>query len=296
MTEVVPINPKPQLTAGHRPTAIVPTTMDEAYRLANAVVVSGLAPKGLETPEKAMVAILAGLEVGLTPMAALQRIAVVNGRTTIWGDGAIGLVRASGLLLHMDEHIEGEGDKRVAWCEVHRKGEKHAVTRTFSVQQAKQAGLWNKSGPWQQFPERMLQMRARAFALRDVFADVLGGLYVREEIEDEAHTAAPRREPPPPPPALDARREPPPPPPPPAAKDPPPPPAETVEDTSFVDLVTSPAPVDPVQELADELAACTNGEAYDDVCEAWNERIANMAPADKARALDLREKEGGRFA
>ena len=44
-----------------------------------------------------MIAIMHGLEVGLSPLSALQRIAVINGRPTIWGDGALALVKASGL-------------------------------------------------------------------------------------------------------------------------------------------------------------------------------------------------------
>ena len=197
MGEVVQVEPRPQLHAGARPTAIVPTDMDSCYRLAKAVCMAGMAPKGLDTPEKAMVAIMHGLEIGLTPMAALQRIAVVNGRPTIWGDGAVGLVRGSGLCEFIDEQIHGEGDKRIATCEAKRRGEKSPVVRSFSVQDAKQAGLWGKSGPWQQYPERMLQMRARAFALRDLFADVLGGLYLREELEDSSD----QRKTPPTPPA-----------------------------------------------------------------------------------------------
>jgi len=290
---VVPVNPRPALVAGHRPTAIVPQTMDEAYRLANAVCVAGLAPRGLDTPEKAMIAIMTGLEIGLTPMAALQRIAVVNGRTTIWGDGAIGLVRASGLLVHMHEVMQGTGDAREAVCEVLRKGEKVPVLRSFSVAQAKQAGLWGKSGPWQQYPDRMLQMRARAFALRDVFADVLGGLYIREEIEEASEEQAPpaRRAPPPPPAVTGPRRAPPPP----VAKAEKTAPAPVeAEDTSFVDFA-NPGP-SLLMQLEDELAACTNGEAFDDVCEAWNERIGNMAPDDKRVALGLRERHGERLS
>lgn len=295
---VVPVNPRPALVAGHRPTAIVPQSMDEAYRLANAVCVAGLAPRGLDTPEKAMIAIMIGLEIGLTPMAALQRIAVVNGRTTIWGDGAIGLVRASGLLVHMHEAMQGAGDAREAVCEVLRKGEKVPVLRSFSVAQAKQAGLWGKSGPWQQYPDRMLQMRARAFALRDVFADVLGGLYIREEIEEASEEQAPpataRRAPPPPPAVTGPRRAPPPP----VAKAVTSPPQTEGEDTAFVEFAAGQVTTsfDLVQQLEDELAACTNGEAFDDVSEAWNERIGNMPPADRQRALDLKEKHGMRLS
>lgn len=186
---------KEPLLAGARPAAIVPQSMGEAYRIAEAVCAAGMAPKGLDEPAKALVAIMHGLEVGLTPMAALQRIAVVNGRPTIWGDGAIGLVRGSGACEFIHESISGEGDQMVAKCEAKRKGEAKSIVGEFSVKDARVAGLWDKAGPWKQYPKRMLQMRARAFALRDGFADVLGGLYLREEIEDNE----PRREPPPPP-------------------------------------------------------------------------------------------------
>ena len=183
MNEVALVDkPKPNIVAGARPMAIVPKSMDEVYRLSQAVHLSGLAPKDLNSPEKAMIAIMHGLEVGLAPMAALQRIAVVNGRPTIWGDGALGLVRGSGACEYIKEWIDGEDDTRVAYCEVKRRGEPEPITRKFSVGDAKKASLFTKSGPWQQYPERMLQMRARAFALRDGFADVLGGLYIAEEL------------------------------------------------------------------------------------------------------------------
>jgi hypothetical protein len=192
MTAVVKLDEaRPNLTAGARPLAIVPQTMDEAYRLAKAICMAGMAPRGLDKPEQCMVAIMHGLEIGLTPMTALQRIAVVNGRPTLWGDGAMSLVRGSGVCEWIKERIEGAGDAQVAVCEAKRRGEPDPIRRTFSIADAKKAGLWGKQGPWTQFPARMLQMRARAFALRDGFADVLGGLYLREEIEDNGRAPAP---------------------------------------------------------------------------------------------------------
>lgn len=176
--------PKPQLRAGGSLTAIVPQSIEEAYRMASAVVAAGMAPKSLDTAEKAMVAIMHGMEVGLTPMAAMQSIAVVNGFPTIWGDGALGLVRGSGLCEGVKEWIDGDGDQMVAVCEVRRRGEADPIRRTFSVADARKAGLWSKAGPWQNYPKRMLQMRARSLALRDGFADILRGLRIREEVED----------------------------------------------------------------------------------------------------------------
>ncbi len=54
----------------------------------------------------------------------------------------------------------------------------------ISKEDAKKAGLWGKAGPWSQYPKRMLQMRARSFALRDKFADALSGLIMAEEAQD----------------------------------------------------------------------------------------------------------------
>lgn len=174
----------PLVASGNRPVSIVPTDMDQVWRFATIVAKSGMAPKGMEKPEAICVAIMHGLEVGLKPLMALQRIAVINGRPSIWGDGAIGLVRASGLCEYVSEVLTGDGELMVAVCRTKRKGEKDIIERSYSVADAKKAGLWGKAGPWQTSPKRMLQMRARGFALRDGFADVLGGLYIAEELDD----------------------------------------------------------------------------------------------------------------
>ncbi len=89
------------------------------------------------------------------------------------------LFAAPELLEYMQETAEGD----TAVCRIKRNGQPEEV-RTFSQADAKAAGLAGKSGPWSQYPARMRQMRARAFALRDVFADVLKGLAVAEELQD----------------------------------------------------------------------------------------------------------------
>jgi hypothetical protein len=175
---------KESAIAGARPLAIVPQTLEAVWRLAQLITSAGMAPKGFEKAETCTVAILQGLEVGMTPMAALQSIAVVNGRPTVWGDGAIGLVRGSGLCEWIQEDMEGNGDSLTAVCQAKRKGDPKPAVGRFSVADAKRAGLWDKAGPWKQYPNRMLQMRARGFSLRDGFADVLKGLTLKEEADD----------------------------------------------------------------------------------------------------------------
>lgn len=189
----------PALVSGGAVRAIVPQDFEGAWRIASAVCKAGMAPRGLDAPEKAMVAILHGLEVGLTPMNALQSIAVINSRPTLWGDGALGLVQASGKMASHKEWLEGEGDKRKAFCVVVRRGDPEPKTGEFSVSDAKTAGLWKKAGPWTQYSDRMLKMRARAFALRDGFSDVLRGLGIAEEVQDTPIREVVREEPPAPP-------------------------------------------------------------------------------------------------
>lgn len=169
------------LRTGAKVGSIVPTTIEEVFRLATAVSKSGLAPATLRTPEAITVAIMHGLELGLPPMMALSNIAVVNGKPTVYGSAIPALLLARGFKL--DEFMDGTDDARGATCRVIRPdGTK--IERRFTVHDAKTAGLWGKVGPWKQYPDRMLQMRARGYAARDGAADVLSGLYVAEELQD----------------------------------------------------------------------------------------------------------------
>jgi hypothetical protein len=174
--------PKPSIRAGGQVAALVPQTLDEAFRVSQAIALSGLAPNGLNKQEQIMVAIMAGAELGLAPFQALQSFAVINGRPTLWGDGLVAVARAQGV--KVKQWAEGDDDDHVAWCTVTRPDTSEEITRSFSVKDAIKAGLWGKAGPWQSYPKRMLAMRARAWALRDGCADMLRGFHVREEVED----------------------------------------------------------------------------------------------------------------
>lgn len=170
-----------QLRAGAPVMGIIPTNVEEVFRLATAIHKSGMAPSSFKTPEQITIAIIHGLEIGLPPMTALNGIAVVNGRPTLFGSVVAGLLLSKGFRL--DERIEGTGQDRFAVCRVIRK-DGTVTERRFSVADAMQAGLWGKPGPWKQYPDRMLAMRARGFAARDGAADVLAGLYIAEEMQD----------------------------------------------------------------------------------------------------------------
>jgi len=167
-------------------------TFDDAFRFATMVAKSEFAPKDFRgKPESCLLAIQHGSEIGLSPMQSLQNIACINGRPAIWGDAALALCLASPVCDGIHETIDGDGDNMTAVCQTSRKGKDANVVARFSVSDAKKAGLWGKSGPWTQYPKRMLQLRARGFALRDAFPDVLKGLVTAEEAQDYPTQPAP---------------------------------------------------------------------------------------------------------
>jgi hypothetical protein len=160
--------------------SLTPQSLSEAMEFAAMMSKSSIVPKDYQNnPGNILVAIQWGMELGLQPMQSMQNIAVINGRPAIWGDAMLALVRGSGLLESINEKISDTG----CVCTVKRKGE-DPVIREFTTEDAKKAGLQGKQGPWSQYPKRMLQLRARAFALRDVFPDVLRGIHIAEEAQD----------------------------------------------------------------------------------------------------------------
>jgi len=169
-----------------------PTNMTEAMGLAKLLASSDFVPKDFKgKPGNCFLAMQMGAELGVPPLQALQNIAIINGRPSIWGDLALAVVQANPDYEDHREFFTGNpfDDNYTAVFQIKRKGQAwHEVK--FSVADAKQAKLWQKRGyngqdtPWITNPKRMLQMRSRGFGLRDKFADALKGMKLAEEIMD----------------------------------------------------------------------------------------------------------------
>ena len=173
-------------------TGVQLTSLEDAFRFAKAIVASGFAPKGMDKPESVLVALQWGAELGLTPMAALSNIAVVNGRPSLFGDAALALIRSSGQLeSYAETEVGKRGSDDYGWKITAKRRGFSEQSETFTVTDAKQAKLWGKQGPWSDYPARMLKFRARGFLLRDMFGDVLKGLKTAEEVRDEPLNVTP---------------------------------------------------------------------------------------------------------
>lgn len=192
--EIQAIAPK----AGRNIMAFIPQTPEEIKWTVGMIVGARLAPDSYKGDQKQIaVGIMKGLEIGMPPLAALANIAIINGRPTIWGDGAIALAQSRGLLSGIEEieigTIPGADDTVQDFAtdygievRLTRKGVSGAFVGRFTVGDAKRAKLWANASkqPWMLYPKRMLRMRAIGFAIRNGFADCLAGMYIREEIDD----------------------------------------------------------------------------------------------------------------
>jgi len=187
MNEISPIR-APLMASAH---GIIPTDFESVWRMSTVLCKTGMIPACFkDKPEDTAAAIMWGMEIGISPIVSLQSIAVINGRPSLWGDILPAMVTKAGHKL--DETIEGDGATLKATCVLTRR-DGHTVTRSFSMADAKRAGLATKTGPWTQYPQRMVQMRARSWAVRDGAADVLRGLQVAEEQQDAMRDITPQK-------------------------------------------------------------------------------------------------------
>ena len=178
-----------------------PQTIEQVRDFCKMLAATEFVPKAYRgKPDSIMVVGAMGARLGVDVFSAMSGIADINGRPSVYGDLMLAVCMNHPAFEDCLESYEGKPyeDTFKAVCVVKRKG-REPVTRAFSVIEAKEAGLWKKAGPWTSTPQRMLSMRARAFALRDTFTDALAGFHAVEEndgaIVDVTSTATVHDEP-----------------------------------------------------------------------------------------------------
>lgn len=193
--------PQPPATQGQRsgpPAAavgnngVIINSIESMWWIACRIVESGLAPKDCKGAADAFIRMQMGMEVGLHPMQAVQNIANINGRPSIWGPSIKALClnspvceRFTGRYVGPEPgaKLESFADEYGYEATAQRRGHDPEIV-TFTVADAKRAGLWAKGGPWSNYPKEMLYYRAMGRAAKQAFPDVLGGLSPAEESRD----------------------------------------------------------------------------------------------------------------
>ncbi len=172
-------------------------SVDDMWRAAQMFSGSGLCPNGLDSPNKVIVALQAGAELGLLPWQSLQSLYVVNGRVGLSGSTMVGLIRRSKECEYFDMGFEGEPFKDTfrAIVKSKRRDEPIEHITDFSVDDAKRANIWEGKdktkphlSPWVKYPKDMLTWRAVSRHARLYYADVITGFYTEGEIQDMVPT------------------------------------------------------------------------------------------------------------
>lgn len=152
-----------------------PTDIDGAWRIAKAAAVAKCF--SAKTAEEAFMVLAVGNQYGLSAPQALMRLSIIKGRIAPSADTLVGVLLSLDVCEYFEE-IETTEEKST-WA-TKRKGRPERRS-TFTMAEAKRAGLVRPDSSWTSFPKRMLSARAKAFLARDVYPDVFAGMYTEEE-------------------------------------------------------------------------------------------------------------------
>lgn len=147
---------------------------------------SGMFPD-VKSQAQAVVKILAGKELGLSPFESMASVYVVNGRLALSSKAMAGLVKRSKKYDYVIKKLD-ESE-----CVIDITNPDGVVgSTTFTIKDAAKAGLVNKDN-WKSYPKNMLFARALSNAARFYCPEVISGYYTVEELEDLGEVLAPAK-------------------------------------------------------------------------------------------------------
>jgi len=173
--------PSTAITATHEKIAfkqsLEPIGITEAWRVSEAFYQSRLYSK-FSNAQAIMVTIMRGRSLGLDATTALDGINVIQGKPTMSAALMVGLVMSNSKCQYL--YCDSTTDHEATWVG-RRLGIPRDITRTFTIQDAQKMGLVGKDN-WQKQPATMLKWRAVSMLIRELFPDVINGLYSTEEM------------------------------------------------------------------------------------------------------------------
>jgi 5'-3' exonuclease len=158
--------------------ALEPTSPKSAYMLAAKLYESRLWPHFGST-EAVLGIILAGRTLGLSAVQSLMGFDTIKGKPAPKTQTLIGRIKSSPLCKYW---VMIESTPERATFETHRVGDPAPQRLTYTIEEAKQAGL-AKNDNYQKQPATMLRWRCQASLGRIVYSDLFSGFYSQEELE-----------------------------------------------------------------------------------------------------------------
>lgn len=138
---------------------------------------SGMFPD-VKSQAQAVVKILAGKELSLSPFESMASIYVVNGKLALTSKAMSGLIKKS----KKYDYVIKKLDDTECIIDITKDGEVVGST-SYTFKDAAKALLVNKDN-WKNYPKNMLFARAISNACRFYCPEVISGYYVKEELDD----------------------------------------------------------------------------------------------------------------
>lgn len=162
-------------------------TFKLAYQMAQGLAQSTLVPQTFQNnPSNCLIALEQSNRLGISPMAVMQNLYIVQGKPSFSSSFVIGLINASGkydMELQFDEE-EKDGKPYACTCWTTLDGRKvNGIKITMDM--ADKEGWSKKNGSkWVTMPQVMLRYRAASFFARMNCPELSIGLYTKEELDD----------------------------------------------------------------------------------------------------------------
>jgi len=161
-------------------TTIEVQTLGEAMELSDKLSLSTLIPAALQKKQAdVLIILMAGREMGLSPIQSLRGINVIEGKISMSSELMVAQCLRRPDICERFEVIESTAERAV--YETQRKGVK-AQRYTFTTEDAKRAELTGRTN-WKRYPAAMLRARCAAALARQVYPDLLFGVYDPDELQ-----------------------------------------------------------------------------------------------------------------
>lgn len=165
----------------HQEAAIQPSSFSELRALAKDAAESKFF--GVNSPQQALMTMMAGKDLGLTYTQSLRAFHVIEGKPAMKAEGMVAVCLGRKDVCEYFSTVEVTDTHATVKTKRHGSDEQRC---TFTIEDARRAHLVKDKGNWEKYPGRMCLARARSFLARDVYPDILLGLYDPDEIEGTA--------------------------------------------------------------------------------------------------------------
>jgi len=144
--------------------------------MADSIVKSGF--YGFKTKEQVMAVMLVAQAENKHPASVVQEYDIIQGKPALKSQAILARFQLSGGSVQWDELTP----KRVIGTFKHPQG--GTLTVEWTIEMAKQAGIYREGSGWSKYPEDMLRARVISRAVRSIYPACILGHYATEEVMD----------------------------------------------------------------------------------------------------------------